>query len=141
MTTTRMMALAMLAAATGTAGMAAGGGAAADVPVGRWANPKGSLAVQTGPCIDGGLCGRIVWASPQAQADARQAGIGDLIGTQLLQGYRRVGADSWTGRVFVPDMGRSFSSRIRRTSAGTLSISGCLVTGFLCRSQVWHRVA
>jgi len=59
----------------------------------------------------------------------------------LLQDYRRVGTGSWTGRVYVPDMGRSFSSRIRQTSAATLSISGCLVDGLLCKSQVWHRVA
>ncbi|WP_243848397.1 DUF2147 domain-containing protein [Sphingomonas insulae] len=112
-----------------------------DAVIGRWSNPKGTLAVQTGPCADGSLCGQIVWASPQAQADARDAGIAGLVGTQLLQGYRPEGRGSWAGRVYVPDMGRSFSSRIRQTSAGTLSISGCLVGGFLCKSQVWHRVA
>ncbi|MCU6455334.1 DUF2147 domain-containing protein [Sphingomonas sp. A2-49] len=140
--------LATIAAVTMTligAGVpAAGAGTAAlpsDAPIGRWTNPKGTLAVETGPCVRGGLCGQIVWASERAQAEARQAGIADLIGTQLLQDYRRVGTGSWTGRVYVPDMGRSFSSRIRQTSAATLSISGCLVDGLLCKSQVWHRVA
>ena len=143
---TKMATIAALATMTaaGAAAPAAGAGVAAplsDAVIGRWANPKGTLAVETGPCAQGGLCGRIVWASARARADARQAGVADLIGTQLLQGYRRVGADSWTGRVYVPDMGRSFASRIRQTSAETLSISGCLVDGFLCKSQVWHRVA
>ena len=142
--TARMTAIAAAVAVIATgAGNASTARAAqwTDVVVGRWSNPRGTLAVQTGPCDDGALCGRIVWASPQAQADARDAGVAGLVGTQLLQGYRPQGHGSWAGRVYVPDMGRSFSSRIRQTSAGTLSISGCLVGGFLCKSQVWHRVA
>jgi uncharacterized protein (DUF2147 family) len=123
------------------AGASAGAALRPDAVIGRWSNPKGTLAVQTGLCADGSLCGQIVWASAQAQADARDAGVAALVGTQLLQGYRPEGHGSWAGRVYVPDMGRSFSSRIRQTSAGTLSISGCLVGGFLCKSQVWHRVA
>lgn len=132
-----VMALALALAA----GTPAGAAQRPDAVIGRWSNPKGTLAVQTGPCADGSLCGQIVWASAQAQADARDAGVAALVGTQLLQGYRPEGRGSWAGRVYVPDMGRSFSSRIRQTSAGTLSISGCLVGGFLCKSQVWHRVA
>ena len=144
MTTKTLMpivaAMMMMMMMTGAASNATAA-ARTDAPIGRWANPRGTLAVQTGPCPDGSLCGQIVWASPQAQADARDAGVGALVGTQLLQGYRPEGRGSWAGRVYVPDMGRSFSSRIRQTSAGTLSISGCLVGGFLCKSQVWHRVA
>lgn len=140
MTTRLVPIVAAIVMMTGAVADAAAAGHA-DAVIGRWANPKGTLAVQTGPCPDGSLCGQIVWASPQAQADARDAGVPGLVGTQLLQGYRPEGRGSWAGRVYVPDMGRSFSSRIRQTSAGTLSISGCLVGGFLCKSQVWHRVA
>lgn len=140
MTTRLVSIVAAIVMMTGAVADAAAAGRA-DAVIGRWANPKGTLAVQTGPCPDGSLCGQIVWASPQAQADARDAGVPGLVGTQLLQGYRPEGRGSWAGRVYVPDMGRSFSSRIRQTSAGTLSISGCLVGGFLCKSQVWHRVA
>ena len=113
-----------------------------DPVIGRWSNPMGTLAVQTQSCRDGGtLCGAIVWASDRAQADARDVGVPSLIGTQLLQGYRRTGRADWSGRVYVPDMRRSFSSRIRQSSPTTLTISGCLIGGFLCKSQVWHRVA
>ena len=114
---------------------------AAPAMIGRWANPRGTLAVETAPCADGALCGRIVWASPQARAEARGAGLPDLIGTQLLRGYRRNASGNWEGTVFVPDMGRTFPSRLRQTSPVTLTISGCVVGGLLCKSQVWHRVA
>jgi len=116
-------------------------GARPDAVIGRWANPRGTLAVETAPCAGGALCGRIVWASAQARAEARGAGLPDLVGTQLLRGYRRNRTGSWEGTVFVPDMGRTFPSRLRQTSPVTLTISGCVVGGLLCKSQVWHRVA
>ena len=129
---------AMIAASAHAGGVAAPG----DPVIGRWANPKGTLAVETAPCRDGGtLCGAIVWANDKAMADAREAGVDPLIGTQLLSGYRRTGRDSWSGTIYIPDMGRRFSSRIRQTSPAQLVISGCLIGGFLCKSQVWHRVA
>lgn len=143
MTAAALMTLTM----AGTAAMATAGPAApspahaADPVIGKWSNPMGTLAVQTQSCRDGGtLCGAIVWASDRAQADARGAGVASLVGTQLLQGYRRTGRADWSGRVYVPDMRRSFSSRIRQSSPTTLTISGCLIGGFLCKSQVWHRV-
>ena len=110
-----------------------------DPVLGIWTNPKHTLAVRTKPCGDG-LCGVIVWAAPKALADAREAGVAGLVGTELLQDYHRSGRGSWSGRVFVPDMGRSFSSRLRQSAPDQLTISGCLVAGFFCKSQDWRRV-
>lgn len=107
--------------------------------LGTWSNPKGTLAVRTAACA-GGLCGSIVWATAKALDDARKAGVSQLIGTELLQDYRPAGPGSWKGRVYVPDMGHSFSSRIVQNGPNQLTISGCLIGGFLCRSQVWRRV-
>ena len=109
-------------------------------PLGTWSNPKGTLAVRTAPCGAGELCGAIVWAAPRALADAREAGVARLVGLELFQDYRRTGKGSWRGRVYVPDMGRSFSSRIVQTRSDQLTISGCVVAGLFCRSQVWRRV-
>jgi len=115
-------------------------GARAATPVeGVWLNPSGSVAVRTGSCGPG-LCGRVVWASGQAKADAQDSGIASLIGTELLQDYRPEGR-IWRGTVFVPDMGRRFDSRIEPLSADRLKISGCILGGFFCRSQVWTRIA
>ena len=114
--------------------------AARDPVMGRWSNPKGTLAVETHPCPDGTLCGTIVWASAHAQAAARQAKLPPLVGTRLLHDYRRVGAGHWEGRVFIPDMGRSYASHIQQHSPARLTISQCLLGRFLCKSQVWHRI-
>ena len=108
--------------------------------LGTWVNPKHTVAVQTAACEGGGLCGAIVRADLQAMADARDAGVPQLIGLQLLLDYNPAHGRVWMGRVYLPDMGRSFSSRIEQVSPDALKISGCLVRGFLCKSQVWQRL-
>ena len=110
-----------------------------DMPIGLWENPKGTIRVRTAPCGDA-LCGAIAGATATAEADARDAGVSNLIGTQLLKDYRKIGPDRWAGTVYVPDMGHSFSSRIVQLAPDTLKISGCLIGGWLCKSQIWKRV-
>ena len=106
---------------------------------GVWSNPKGSVQVKTGTCGDK-LCGVVVYASQKAQADARKAGAQPLIGTTLLRDYRADGAARWSGQVFVPDRKASYSSTIQLVDAQTLKVSGCILGGLICKSQLWHRV-
>lgn len=112
--------------------------AAAAGVIGTWINPHGSVKVQTGACGDR-LCGWVVWADAQAQQDARDSGVARLIGTELLQDYRATGDGRWQGRVYVPDMGRTFWSRIEQQGPNSLRISGCILGGWICKSQVWQR--
>jgi uncharacterized protein (DUF2147 family) len=109
-------------------------------PIGRWANPRHTLEVETHACGPSTLCGAIVWADSTAQSDARDAGVQRLVGVQLLQGYRAAGGGEWSGRVYVPDMGRTFPSHIRLTTPDTLTIAGCLMGHLFCKSQTWRRV-
>jgi uncharacterized protein (DUF2147 family) len=106
---------------------------------GVWSNPKGTVQVRTGSCGDK-LCGWVVWASPKAQDDARKAGAAPLIGTALLRGYRSSGTAQWAGEVFVPDRQASYTSTITLIDSQTLRVSGCILGGLLCKSQLWHRV-
>ena len=107
--------------------------------IGTWTNPKGTLQVRTDACGPL-LCGIIVWAAPKSIADARRAGVTQLVGTPLLRDYHANGRNSWAGSVFIPDKGRTFSSRIKQTAPDRLTISGCLIAGFFCRAQEWRRV-
>ena len=108
-------------------------------PIGTWQNPKRTIAVRIEVC-GGQLCGHIVGATAQAESDARDAGVNNLIGIELLRDYRESGPGRWSGTVYVPDMGRSFSSHIVELAPNKLRISGCLVAGFLCKSQDWTRM-
>lgn len=109
-------------------------------PTGRWANPRHTIEVSTGLCGRDRMCGKIVWADATALSDARAAKVDSLVGTELLQDYRAETNGEWSGRVYVPDMGRSFASHIRQTAPDELTIAGCLIGHWLCKSQVWHRV-
>ena len=128
--------LALIPAGLAVAAPAAAPSAA--VAIGLWRNPKQTIEVRTGMC-GAELCGTVVAASSTARADARDAGVTHLIGTALLRNYRQTGPDSWSGRVFVPDMGRVFASRIAVLPPNRLRISGCILGGLVCKSQVWTR--
>lgn len=107
-------------------------------PVGLWQNPRGTLLVRTHDC-GRFLCGNIVWAGPKAIADAREAGVNSLVGTELLSDYRPSGAGRWTGQVYVPDQGRRFYSTIEQKGPDRLRISGCILAGLICKHQEWIR--
>ena len=110
----------------------------AATPIGLWQNPRATLLVRTRPCGQE-LCGSIVWASGEALADARDAGVNSLLGTELLSGYKPSGVNRWTGQVYVPDQGRRFYSTIRLEGTNSLRISGCILGGLICKNQEWTR--
>jgi uncharacterized protein (DUF2147 family) len=127
-----------LATATALCAAAATQPAARANPIGTWVNPRGSVRVATGNCA-GGLCGWVIWANPAATRDARESGVQNLIGTALLRDYRPTGSGRWRGQVYVPDLGRSFVSTIQQLDPNSLRISGCILGGLICRSQIWRR--
>ena len=108
------------------------------VILGTWHNPKNSVAVKTGACGER-LCGWIVRASDKAKTDAKRGGVDPLIGTALLRDYRANGRNRWSGTVFIPDMGRTFGSTVQMVDTNTINVKGCLIGGFICKSQVWTR--
>lgn len=107
-------------------------------PIGTWINPRGTVRVKTGLCGIN-LCGWVVWASSQALDDARSSGVNSLIGTELLRNYRATSTREWHGQVYVPDMGETFYSRIVQLDPNSLKISGCILGGLICKSQVWQK--
>lgn len=132
--------VAVLALLAGAVPASAYPGAAPSDPVeGLWINPHHSVAVRNQYCGPA-MCGRIVWASAQAQADARDSGVRNLVGLDLLENYRPEKRGNWKGTVLVPDMGHRFSSEIALVSNNELKISGCILHGLICRSQIWTRI-
>lgn len=127
--------IALLSLLTATVSAASAGAA----PTGLWLNPHNSVAVRTGACGDK-LCGWVVGASKEALSDAKDSGVANLLGTELLEDYVPAGHDSWSGTVYVPDMGHHFSSRINQLSARALQIKGCLLGGMICKSQTWAHI-
>jgi uncharacterized protein (DUF2147 family) len=133
----------LTAAASLAAGLAAVSPASAqDAPFtnGVWRNPKNSVHVEIKPCGGGRACGVVVWANDDAQADARKGGTPELVGLQLLRDFQLQKNGSWKGKVFVPDLNMNFNGTADFPDATTMKAKGCLIGGFLCKSQTWRRV-
>ena len=129
----RIFATAALAAAA----LAVPALASAKAPIeGHWANPKHSVIVHIAPCGDA-YCGTVTWAS----AKAKQKTGDELVGMQLMTGFRPSGPNSYKGRVFEPRHDLRASGTITLTSPNSLSVRGCAVIGLLCKEQRWTRVS
>jgi uncharacterized protein (DUF2147 family) len=110
-----------------------------DAIEGVWSNPHNSVHLRYAPCGQGLVCGTVVWASDKAIADARRGGTDPLIGTQIFRNLRKAGPSRWKGKVFVPDINRTFSGSV--TVDGNRMIGrGCLIAGVGCKSQTWTRL-
>lgn len=110
-----------------------------DLVLGTWRAPNNTLQVHTTRCGEL-LCGTVVWASQKAIDDAKSGGMNKLVGTDLFQNYRATGPGMWTGQVLIPKQGRTFLSKIVQQGPDKILISGCILGGLICRTQVWTRL-
>lgn len=86
------------------------------------------------------LCGTVIWASSKQQAKARKAGTEQLVGRQLFRELKQVQAGVWSGRVFVPQLGKTVSGTMTAVSPKAIVGRGC-IAGVVCKSQTWTRIS
>jgi uncharacterized protein (DUF2147 family) len=89
------------------------------------------VQVKFEPCGDA-ICGNIVWLKPGSDSKAK-------VGQQLFFDMRPTGVGSWTGKAASPDSGSIYSGKMSMEGP-TLSTSGCIVGGLICKSANWRRV-
>ena len=136
----RKIVLRGLAFAFAAAAAVGGAKAGATSIEGIWQNRNATLEVRIVPC-GRHYCGIVVGARGEAVADARLSGTQRLVGTQVLKDYAPAADGLWRGSVFVPELGRHLSSRIRFLDADTVQLSACALGGLICKTKVWHRLA
>lgn len=119
--------------------IAAAPASSADRSFGIWRNPKNSVHIRVQPCR-GGMCGVVVWASAKARADAAKGSADPLVGASLFRDFRQEKPGVWRGKVFVPDIGKTFSGTISVLDPNHIQGSGCLIGRVGCKSQVWTRI-
>ncbi len=105
---------------------------------GRWKNPSGRVTVLIEACGEA-YCGSVIAAAESAKADARRGGTANLVGTQLMNGFKPAGPGKWRGRMFVPDINHRSKAELRLIGAGQLKVTGCMVGRMICKSQLWTR--
>jgi uncharacterized protein (DUF2147 family) len=103
----------------------------ADDVLGTWARDNGAVHVKFDTCGDV-ICGNIAWLRPGADTKAK-------VGQRLFFDMRPNATGSWTGKAVNPDNGSIYSGKML-IEGSTLSTSGCIIGGLICKSANWRRV-
>src|SRR5262249_11373638 len=125
--------------------------ASAADPTGTWLTEGGKSRVKVARCGNG-LCGTIAWlkepndpntGKPKTDANNQDAAkrARAMIGVDIVLGMQPSStSDKWTGEVYNPEDGKTYSGSLTMTNANELSLAGCVLS-VLCKSQTWTRVA
>ncbi len=120
---------------------------AQDGPAGRWVTPGAAAVVEIAPCNGTpGLCGTVRWVwdgvddkgRPRLDAQNADASLRTrpLVGLSILSGLARTANGGWEGRIYNPEDGQTYRATLRRPTADTLTLEGCVL--FICQKQVWR---
>lgn len=141
-----MRMMAVMAVALGLA--AATGPALADGATGTWRMSNGKVTVRVAPC-GGGLCGRVVALKkprddkgrPRLDKENPNPALRQrpVIGLTILSNMRADGEGSWSGTIYNPDDGNTYSSSMQLVGPSTMKVNGC-VAGVLCKTMKFVRV-
>jgi uncharacterized protein (DUF2147 family) len=78
------------------------------------------------------ICGNVVWLKPGSDLNAK-------VGKRLFFDVRPSGANYWTGKAASSDTGSIYSGKMS-VEGSTLTTSGCIAGGLICKSANWKRV-
>ncbi len=98
---------------------------------GTWLRDTGASQVKFAPCGGGAICGNLVWLKPGVETPAK-------IGQRIFFDMKPSGADTWSGSAFNPEDGKTYSGKMS-LSGNTLTTSGCVMGGMICKSTTWTR--
>ncbi|HRF09483.1 MAG TPA: DUF2147 domain-containing protein [Xanthobacteraceae bacterium] len=108
---------------------------------GTWLTASGETRVRIAPC-GGSLCGTIAWTKASGAKDVNNPNANlkgrNLVGVTMIT-MKPAGDKKWTGTLYNPQDGKTYSGTLTQTGANSLSLSGCVAAVF-CRSQNWTRV-
>jgi uncharacterized protein (DUF2147 family) len=57
----------------------------------------------------------------------------------ILLGMTATGPDSWSGRIYNAENGKTYKAKVNLLSANALRVQGC-VMGIWCGGEVWTKV-
>lgn len=113
----------------------------AQEPIGTFVSQSGDTRVRFAPCGNQ-ICGTIVSVRGQTRdeknEDASLRGR-NLVGVRMIT-MRPAGANAWQGTLYNFQDGKTYNGRMSMPNANSMSLSGCVLGGLICRSQTWTRV-
>jgi len=120
----------------------AAGSAAAQDAKGTWLSESGETRIRIAPC-GAELCGTVVWQKVPGKdvnnPDAAKRGR-DIVGLRMIYGMKASGGSEWTGQLYNFQDGKVYTGKMTLAGPSSLSLSGCVLGGLICRAQTWTRV-
>ncbi|MGY4308283.1 uncharacterized protein (DUF2147 family) [Bradyrhizobium sp. USDA 4369] len=114
----------------------------AEGPAGTWRHPDSTL-MKFYNC-GGGLCAQIVKNSTPGQRDVNNPDSAKkdrpLDGLVVMSGAQKVGGTEWSGKLYNPDDGKTYSGKIVLQSNTELKLQGCVLGGLVCKGETLSRV-
>lgn len=105
--------------------------AMAQEATGTWLRETGESRVRFAKCGEA-LCGTVVWLKDPANSPSK-------IGQRVFYDMKPNGANAWSGSAFNPEDGKTYSGKMT-LSGNSLTTSGCVLGGMICKSVRWSRV-
>lgn len=121
----------------------------AGAPAGIWLTQAGDARIRISHCGTG-LCGTIVWlkvpidpATGIPQVDDKNPDHSlakrPVIGINIFSEMRSVSDNKWSGTVYNPDDGKSYSSEVILADPRKLELRGCVMS-LLCGGETWTKI-
>jgi uncharacterized protein (DUF2147 family) len=96
-------------------------------------------------------CGKIIWlrepADPETGKPWRDKLNPDeklkqrpLLGIAIVSGLKSAGDGQWSGDLYNPLDGRTYTGRLQTLGSDQLQLKGCVLAGLICQTEVWVRV-
>ncbi len=136
-------ALAMAAVISLTSNLARAG---AEDAAGTWIMDNGKITVRVSPCGDR-LCGKIVGmkkpltkkGKPKRDKHNPNKSLRErpVIGLTIMSGMKPDGESSWTGEIYNPDDGNTYTSYMKLDN-GRMKVKGCVA--IICKKITFERV-
>ena len=114
-----------------------------------WLARAGAGAISIAPCLSARdqLCGTIAWVRNPAHAVTLDANnpipamrVRPILGMPVLWGHRQTAPGRWSGgKIYDPNSGRTYDSRISMQPDGLLKVEACVT--MICQVQTWSRTA
>jgi len=124
------------------------GGAQAGEPTGTWVMNNGKVTVKVTEC-GAGLCGHIVGLKEPVYKDGtkkidkynpnKSLRKRPLMGLALMENMQPDGDNKWTGSIYNPDDGKTYSATMALRGDNVMRVKGC-VLGVLCKNNDFKRV-
>jgi uncharacterized protein (DUF2147 family) len=108
-------------------------------PSGTWLTQSGDTRVRIAKC-GAALCGIIVSSTYQKDVNNSDPKLRErsMVGVQMISDIRPTG-DGFSGQLYNPQDGKTYTGKLKVMSPNTLQLSGCVLGGLICRSQTWTK--